>query len=44
MKRGDIVELKDGYRIYADATLGLYYFTTDYQTALSLSKELNEEI
>lgn len=42
MKRGDIVKLKDGYRIYVGDQCGQYYFTSCHQTALNLSKELKE--
>ena len=40
MKRGEIVKLKDGYRIYTGDALGQYYFTTCKKTAINLSKEL----
>ena len=44
MKKGSIVKLKDGYRIYCDESLGMYYFTECYETALNLSKEIVGEI
>jgi hypothetical protein len=40
LKKGSIVKLKDGYRIYADNELCQYYFTNFESTAKNLSDEL----
>ena len=39
---GEIVKLKDGYRIYCGDTFGQYYFTECHKTAINLSNEIKE--
>lgn len=49
MQRGNVVKSKDifgkeEYLIYTDESLGMYYLTNCYETALNISKELLETV